>query len=167
MRVAIATYGKMISPRFDCASTILFFEWKDQQATDHLEQTIQSVPGCQRVDYLVREQVAELLCGGIRRCDYYGLNAAGVKVIAGLMGLVEDVLAEYFAGRLTQTPPWEMPQGRGMCMGGSLSEDGSGRGPGRGPGRGSGQGNGTGQGSERGQGRIFMTRDRFPNKKEK
>ena len=140
MRIAIATYGEMISPRFDCASTLRILEWTGGDPSERRETRLQLAEGCVHSEMLLRENVSALLCGGIRRCDYHRLADAGVMVIAGLNGSFPDVFREFLAGRLKSQPPWERPQGCGP------------RGHGRGQGGGQGRGRGwTGRGGN-GQG---------------
>ncbi len=138
MRIAIATYREMISPRFDCASTLRILEWTGSDPLDRREELLQLAEGCNHTEALLRQNVSALLCGGIRRCDYHRLIGANVDVIAGQFGPWLDVLRDYVAGRLKSQPSWERPQ---VC----------GRGTGRGQGRGMGQGMGQGLGRGRGQ----------------
>ena len=148
MRIAIATYGEMISPRFDCASTLRVLEWAGGDPSDRREELLQLTEGCGHAELLLRQGVSALICGGIRRCDYHRLAGTGVDVVAGHFGPYLDVFREYVAGRLISQPSWERPPGcrpRGRGLGQGL---GQGRGHGRGQGR-SGRG-GAGQGPRRG-----------------
>ncbi len=138
MRIAIATYGEMISPRFDCASTLRVLEWVDDPA-ERREERLLLNDGCCHAEMLLRQNISALLCGGIRRCDYHRLSAAGIEVVAGHFGPYLDVFREYLAGRLKSQPSWERPQGCGRGMG---------RGPGQGCGMGQGQGLGMGRGRD-------------------
>jgi predicted Fe-Mo cluster-binding NifX family protein len=138
MRIAIATYGEMISPRFDCASTLRVLEYSGNGQSDRREELLQLTEGDDHAGLLLRQGVTALLCGGIRRCDYQRLTAAGVEVVAGQFGPWLDVFREYLAGRLKSQPSWERPPGCGP--------HGRGAGQGRGQGRGQGQGQGRGCG---------------------
>jgi predicted Fe-Mo cluster-binding NifX family protein len=132
MRIAIATYGEMISPRFDCASTLRVLEWAGNGLSDRREELLQMAEGCSHAEMLLRQNVSALLCGGIRRCDHHRLTGAGIDVNAGHCGPYLDVFREYLAGRLKSQPSWERPRGCGWGMG---RGQGQGRGDDR-PGRG-------------------------------
>lgn len=153
MRIAIATYGDLISPRFDCASTLRVLEW-DVDPVARREERLQLDSGYCHADALLQQNVSALLCGGIRRCDYQRLADAGLQVIAGQYGPYLDVFREYLAGRLESQPSWERPRGCGPrhCGPGQGRGMGRGQGQGMGQGMGMGQGRGGGMGGGRGQG---------------
>jgi predicted Fe-Mo cluster-binding NifX family protein len=126
MVIAIPTFGSGISPRFDCAVDLLVVTTHDREIVDRREISLLHLPWCQRIEILIQNEVNTILCGGIRRCDYFLLNNAGIEVKAGLMGEVETVLQSFVAGesvgdRFQQSPGFRRPgwSGHGRKWGGS------------------------------------------------
>lgn len=171
MLIALPTYGQMISPRFDCAPVLLLVQTEKSRISERREVRLETIHWRRRTSLIAEQGVKVLLCGGIRRCDYYDLLAAKIEVIAGLTGRFEEILIDYLAGRLPAAEPWNRPcrelsfventnrggvkmpnrdgsgpQGQGAGQGRGRGGCGQGQGAGKGRGVGSGQGQGGGQG---------------------
>ncbi|HPQ71590.1 MAG TPA: NifB/NifX family molybdenum-iron cluster-binding protein [bacterium] len=107
MRIAIATFQTRISPRFDCANTVWLVDLEGENEVARTELSLMQTPPPARAALLRSHDVAVLLCGGVRRCDYFDLLDQGIEVIAGLMGEAQDMLTAYRQGRLNPEPRWE------------------------------------------------------------
>lgn len=102
MLVAVPIFGARISPRFDCAPCLLFFDLGEGITLDRREEAIGHLQWRMRIRLVVDRGVNVLLCGGIRRCDYLFLVNSGIDVRAGLVGMVDDVLAAFMRGEIIQ-----------------------------------------------------------------
>lgn len=105
MLVAIPAFGSRISPRFDCAPQFVFVEMEDGRVGSRREESVSHLHWRTRIALLMERKVDVLLCGGIRRCDFLFLAEAGVKVCAGLVGMVDDVLEAFTRGELSPLDP--------------------------------------------------------------
>lgn len=160
MRIAIARFNDRISPRFDCAAAMEIVEVDDAAVTGRHKWDIDAL-NMNWTAMLTQRGVDVLLCGGIRRCDFFELSGRGIRVYAGLAGPADALLQAFLDDRLVPDPPWT--GGGGMrAAGGRMMPRGDGTGPlGKGPGTGRGQGRcgqgrgtgkGAGQGAGQGQG---------------
>jgi predicted Fe-Mo cluster-binding NifX family protein len=100
MRIAIPTFGTRVSPRFDSAPSLLLISTDGGAIQNRTVESMQDVYGHQRISLLSEAGADVLLCGGIRRCDYFSILNAGIDVYAGLMGRVEDILDAFLNGAL-------------------------------------------------------------------
>lgn len=105
MLLGITTFGKRISPRFDCALGLLLVEIEGNEILGRKEESMKGIPGGGRVSFLVERGVQAVLTGGIRRCDYFAALDAGLTVHAGFMGEVEENLRRYLLGTLPRFGP--------------------------------------------------------------
>jgi predicted Fe-Mo cluster-binding NifX family protein len=105
MRIAIPIYGEYISPRLDCAATLIVIEPMEKKVGAPLEHSLSEITDNERPAFLAKLSVKILLCGGIRRRDYFALEGLGIEVIPGLMGSWRTLLDEYMAGRLKPAAP--------------------------------------------------------------
>lgn len=100
MRIAIPTYGEYISPRFDCAGTLMIIDPGEGETASPVEHNLSEVTDGTRPALLAQMNVTVLLCGGVRRCDLFALEGLGIKVVDGLMGFWRSILNDFLAGRL-------------------------------------------------------------------
>ena len=111
MIVGIALFNDEISPRFDCCTGLAVVDtakgFKNATRID-----LRGTDYHRRVDEFLAHKLDVLLCGGIRRCDFYLLKTSGIDMIPGLSGSAADRLADFTRGSLKpQTDPY--PSGRG------------------------------------------------------
>ena len=102
MLVVIPIFGTRISPRFDCAPHLVFFDLREGTISDRREESIAHLHWRSRITLIVERKVDVLLCGGIRRCDIFLLAESGIDVRAGLVGAVDDVLNAFMRGEILQ-----------------------------------------------------------------
>ncbi|MBN1908640.1 MAG: NifB/NifX family molybdenum-iron cluster-binding protein [Pirellulales bacterium] len=154
MRIAIPSFGTRVSPRFDCAGTILVVEIADSQAAEGPSQTRREEKAvnwdaAERVERLIAWDVDVVLCGGIDCWSVEALQSAGITVYGWVAGEIEEALSAFLRGEFDLQP--ESPD-RGWCRCRRFAGGEGPPGPGRGRGRRGGQGRG-GQGrGGRGQG---------------
>jgi predicted Fe-Mo cluster-binding NifX family protein len=98
MKVAIPTFGRRVSPRFDCAPAFLILTVQDGASCNQRELSAAGWAPHERVSRLLALGVQSVVCGGIDRRSAESLESAGVSVHAQMMGEVEEVLAGLTAG---------------------------------------------------------------------
>ena len=101
MRLAIATFGKRIAPRFDHAPEMLLID--DFNENEQHEETINvtSLTEVEKIYFLMKREVEILLCGGIDRKSARLLRAYGITIYAWLNGEPESAIKKYLDGVLT------------------------------------------------------------------
>jgi len=115
--------------------------------------------GIQSAQFVANKEVKALLTGSCGPNAFQTLQAAGIEVITGISGTVQEAATLYKEKNLKSTPQanvashFGMGAGTGSGMGGGMGQgQGMGRGMGGGMGRGMGQGQGMGMGRGMGQG---------------
>lgn len=98
MRVAIPTFGADISPRFCFAREMLVFEWSDGSEAVRKRVALGDLSWSERLALLNAHHVDVLLCGGFPRQFLPVAESAGIRVIVGLVGTVEDVVNAFRNG---------------------------------------------------------------------
>jgi len=99
-RIAIPVFGTRVSPRFDFAQRALIIDVRDKKVESRREVSFDICPIFNRRSFLLQQGVQVLLCGGIRRCDYFALADAGITVFPGLFGEVDELMEMFFNGNL-------------------------------------------------------------------
>ena len=111
------------------------------EANENTNLTASSGAGIQAAQFVANKGVKALLTGSCGPNAFQTLQAAGVEVIVGVSGTVQEAATLYKEGTLKSTPQANVPSHFGMGAG-----TGSGMGGGMGMGRGMGQGQGMGMG---------------------
>jgi len=102
MKVAIAQFGRRVSPRFDHAQVFLVVKLDNGEVQDRVEVWTRGLSGRGRVAMLVDLRVNSLICGGVDDGSAEQLCAHGVAVYSSITGGVEDVLSCFLRGDLQQ-----------------------------------------------------------------
>ena len=102
MKLAIPVWQGRISPVFDVAGQLLLVELADGREVAREEQLVAEATVEERARKLSELGVGTLICAGISQSLETGLADRGVRVIARICGNVEEVLAAFLAGRLSQ-----------------------------------------------------------------
>ena len=132
MKIAIPMFGHRVSPRFDSAPSVLLVGVDRGALLGRTQQSLEGVIGWRRVALLTGQNVNVLLCGGIRRSDYFSIVNAGIEVYPGLLGEADDVLDAFlrgdlskngFCGGLIPVAPSRQRRRAGRCCGGITSPD--------------------------------------------
>lgn len=100
MRVAVPTWSGRISPVFDVARRLLLADIEDGEEAGREEAAIDDTDLARRAGRMAALGVDVLICGAISRPLEALLVSAGVQVIPGTCGPVEDVLNAFAAGSL-------------------------------------------------------------------
>ena len=159
MKIAIATFGTRVSPRFDCAQSFLIVTVEDDKVAYRTEIAAADWAPHHRVGKLVELGVEVVIWGAIDRWSAESFEAENITVYGWVTGEVDDALNCLIRGELVseaimgtggrccgrwrfrsptdnaepvdQTPPFGQGKGQGRGAGGR----GRGRGLGRGRGR--------------------------------
>ena len=183
MRIAIATFGTSVSPRFDYAPEVLVVNIESGRELGRGRIAMGGVYPATRLRRLKDEGVSVLICGNIDVFSEQMAESLGIRLVPWVTGEVEDAIRLFLMGDLapgTILSPsgpqgqWGLGRGRGRRRRGRWFEEfnnlqevskmprGDGTGPaGKGPGTGrglgpcggGGAGRGGGQGGGRGTGR--------------
>jgi len=100
MRIAIPVWRDRVSPVFDVAGDLVWFDVKDGAQVQRGDAEIREDDLRARVQKLTELGIEVLICGAISRPLEAMLTAAGVKVIAQVCGGVEEVFEAYQSRRL-------------------------------------------------------------------
>ena len=100
MKVAIPIFLDRISPRLDCARKLLVLEIEKDRLVEKREMDISHWLPDEKIIYLKRLGIRQLICGGIRLEDRNGLNRFGIQVASPLYGEVDTIIKEYLSGKL-------------------------------------------------------------------
>lgn len=152
MKIAIsasnAELSSQVDPRFGRCPYFLFVDPETMkfEAVENPNISSTSGAGIQSAQFLAEKGATALLTGSCGPNAFQTLQAAGIEVIIGVSGSVQQAVEQYKSGQFQPTAQSNVPPHFGMGMGGS-----SGMGPGMGRGMG-GMGGGFGRGMGRGQG---------------
>lgn len=103
MKLAIPVWQGRISPVFDVAGQLLLVELVDGREVARQERMVDETAADERSRKLAELGVETLICAGISQLLETGLADRGIRVIARVCGNVEEVLAAFVAGRLSQS----------------------------------------------------------------
>ena len=102
MNVAISVWQERISSVFDFAAKLLLIDLEKGHEKSRKEIVLSEQSGPERAAKLRQLEVNVLICGVISRSLADMLNGAGIQVLPFVTGSVEQVLAAYKAGNLSQ-----------------------------------------------------------------
>jgi predicted Fe-Mo cluster-binding NifX family protein len=111
MKVAMTAWEDRISPVFDTARQVTFFEVAGHQAKAGGEMLLGDEEPTRRIQRLKDVGVDTLICGAISQPLAASVQVAGIRLIPFVAGPVVDVLKAYLEGTLT-APAFQMP---GCC----------------------------------------------------
>jgi predicted Fe-Mo cluster-binding NifX family protein len=111
MKIAVTAWEDRVSPVFDTARQVLFFEVADHQAKAGGEMRLGDEEPTRRIQRLKDMDVDTLICGAVSQPVAASVQGAGIRLIPFVAGPVVDVLKAYLEGALT-APAFQMP---GCC----------------------------------------------------
>ncbi|MCK4556190.1 MAG: DUF5320 family protein [Candidatus Aminicenantes bacterium] len=128
-----------VDPRFGRCAYFLFVDSETMkfEAVENPNISSTSGAGIQSAQFVSNKEANVLLTGSCGPNAFQTLQAAGVEVIVGVTGTVQEAVQQYKSGQLQATAQPNVPAHSGMGMGGS---------PPIGPGSGMGGGMGRGMG---------------------
>ena len=112
MRLAIPIFESRISPVFDFSTKALLFDLEEGKETGRSEMKLAGLAPQARVERLKTAGVNTLVCASISLALQRMLIDAGLDVIPGIVGEVDDVLNAYQTGNL-KAEQFLMP---GLCQ---------------------------------------------------
>jgi hypothetical protein len=101
IKVAIPIFLDRISPRLDCARKLLVLEIEKDRLVDKREVDISHWAPDEKIFYLNKIGISQLICGGIRLEDRSGLHRFGIQVASPLYGEVDSIIEAYLRGNLS------------------------------------------------------------------
>jgi len=101
MKIAIPIFGPRVSPRFDCAPSLLLFTVQDGEVVERREVPLNPLDLWQRLDRLRELGIQALICGAIDGQSAQALQAYQIQVIAWVAGEVEEAMESFLRGELT------------------------------------------------------------------
>ena len=108
MRIAVPIWENKVSPVLDTAGKLLILETQDQKKVRRTEAFLRGQEISKRCLSIQELEIDVLICGAVSRPFSERLTAAGIDVIPGISGGVEEIVAAYFGGTLHQ-PKYLMP----------------------------------------------------------
>ena len=103
MRIAVPIWDDKVSPVLDTAAKLLILEESDREKTSRTEADLKEYDISRRCYRIRMLEVDVLICGAVSRSFADLLKAAGIDIISGLSGDIEDILQAYFSGTLNQS----------------------------------------------------------------
>ena len=114
MRLVIPIFKSRVSPVFDFSTKALIIDISQGKEISRYEMDLAGLSPQSRVERLKEKDVKILICAGISIPLHRMLGMAGLDVIPGIVGAVEEVLKAYRTGSL-ESGRFLMP---GFCQGG-------------------------------------------------
>lgn len=172
MKIAVSASGPELSnpvdPRFGRCTYFLFVDSETMQfeAVENPNFGSTSGAGIQSAQLIAKKGSKVLLTGSCGPNAFQTLKAAGVEVVVGVTGIVQEAVRQYKSGKLQRAAQPNVSSRFGKGMGGSSPMEyssrmgrGMGRGMGGGMDRGMGRGRGFGRGRSMGPGMPFSSPD--------
>jgi predicted Fe-Mo cluster-binding NifX family protein len=164
MKIAVTASGpeltSPVDPRFGRCTYFLFVDSETLQfeAVENPNVALTSGAGIQSAQLVAKKGANVLLTGSCGPNAFQTLQTAGVEVVVGITGTIQEAVQEYKSGKLQRATQPNVSTNFGMGTGAGSSRGsglGMGRGMGRGTGGGMGRGMGGGMGRGMGRGRGF------------
>ena len=100
MKVAIPTFGKRVSQRFDYAPAFLIVTVQNGSSREREELSASGWAPHERIPRLLELGVDSIVCGGIDCWSAEILKSAGVAIHSQIVGEIDKVLARLLQGNL-------------------------------------------------------------------
>lgn len=117
--VAIPVFQWRIAPVFDSCLRVFLVHIEHDHEVERSELPVYGLWLSERVVALQRARVTTLICAGISDVLDNMLESAGIRVIEGIAGQIEDVLQAFLSNRLKE-PQFCMP---GRLTGAKIGEE--------------------------------------------
>ncbi len=101
-RIAIPVFQSRVSPVFDCCSRVLLADLEPGQNREikRTEITLKNLTVPERLNLLNKLRVTIVICAGIIQTFHDQLIAAGISLIIGIAGGVEQILSAFMCNKL-------------------------------------------------------------------
>jgi predicted Fe-Mo cluster-binding NifX family protein len=101
--VAVPVYRRRIAPVLDFSSRIVLLNLNHEQKDSNTEILWKGLSQSERLKTLTRAGVTTLICAGISETLHALLINAGIRVIWGIAGPVDEVASAYISNKLEDT----------------------------------------------------------------
>lgn len=112
MILAVPVHQQRVSPLFDVAARVRVVEFGDLGRADRGTLLLEGMNAVQRVTLLKRVGVQCLICAGISGSCSALLRGAGIQLVDGVVGNVDDVVDAHQGGTILEER-FRMPGGGG------------------------------------------------------
>jgi len=92
--IAFPCFDTRVSPRFDCAQSILIVKVIEGKIVERRELSTKDWSPMEKISELARLDVKVIVCGGIDRLTLHYCRKNGFRVYAWLTGEIEEILAD-------------------------------------------------------------------------
>jgi len=101
MKIALFLFGSRVSPRFDCAPSLMFVTTnKKNEVVERNEKTIKRKNQIEIFNLLKASNVDAVICGGISQDMLELLKGNNTEVIAWVSGDAQQALELFLRGKL-------------------------------------------------------------------
>ncbi len=108
VKLVIPIFRSRVSPVFDACKSALFISVNKNQIIEKREIFLGDFSLNERVELLHRVGITIVICGGISEAFYDMFSRESIKIISGVVGAVDEVIAAFIDGRLDD-PVFHMP----------------------------------------------------------
>lgn len=108
IRIAIPIFHRRVSPVLDTCTRLLIIDYEGQSEIDRREVALDIYSPSERLDIVKKLNPDAVICCGISDRFDTMLQAAGIRLICGIAGEVQQV-AEAFLGNRLDAPCFRMP----------------------------------------------------------
>ncbi|NOR48503.1 MAG: dinitrogenase iron-molybdenum cofactor biosynthesis protein [Methanosarcinaceae archaeon] len=158
MKICVTSTGPNmnapVDPRFGRCQyfMIVDLETMEHEAMPNPNISVSGGAGIQAANTVASKGVGVVVTGNVGPNATQTLGAAGIQIVTGASGTIDDAIEQYKSGRLQQTSSPTVPEYSGIGGAGVGAGAGAGMGGGGGMGRGGGRGGGRGMGGGMGIG---------------
>ena len=103
MRIAVPNLDGRVSPVFDVARSLVLVDVDHARETARSQEVLEATDIFRRAERVKQLGVDVVICGAVSRPLEAVLEAAGIQVFCQTCGAVEDVLAAFLGGRLSES----------------------------------------------------------------
>lgn len=108
LKLVIPIFRYRVLPVFDTCKSALLISVDKNQITKKREIFLDDLTLNERVEFLQRAGITIIICGGISDVFLNMFSHAGIKIISGIVGAVNEVIDAFIDGRLDD-PVFHMP----------------------------------------------------------
>jgi predicted Fe-Mo cluster-binding NifX family protein len=107
-RIAIPTFHHRVSPVLDTCTRLLIIDYEGQAEVERREVAFDRYSTSERFEIVKRLDPDAIICCGISEVFDRMLQTAGIKLICGIVGDVQQVAEAFIFNRL-ETPCFRVP----------------------------------------------------------
>jgi len=100
MIVAVPIFGSRVSPRFDCAPSLVLATVEEGKVTTRETIPIRQNNPLSRITWLCQQGIGVVICGAISGFSFRLLTDRGIRIFPWISGEVDDALQLFLAGQL-------------------------------------------------------------------